>query len=354
MIFVFLIQFNPLIQNMLFLKRLYSPLLPLSGLLAAAIPASAAYDFFICANVNRDYVIGSNIVTLNGTFKLTESGDWEHFGDNDLSIFSLAFDPRDRDRMYTATLNGMFHTENGGETWRMANSWDMTEGNTVVVDPNEPDTVYLGTTDGIAVSRDRGYTLERRENGIQERGRFTQVIQVDRTTAGRVLAGTASGIYLTEDRGEVWHRVLPTATTVNDVRQSPHDPDRWVAVTDTHGAWESNDRGLNWKRIEGLPREEAIYNITFDITNPDRLAIGSWSYGVWVSEDGGQTWEARNEGLPDRHRVWRTGIHPNSGRLYVSVFQSSVFVSDDFGRSWEMDPYLEDGSLVRYFLSVPR
>lgn len=326
----------------------------LGAVVFTAFPVSGGYDFYICANVNRDYVIGSNIVTLNGTFKLLESGDWQHFGDNDLTIFALAFDPRDRDRMYTATLNGMFHTWDGGETWRMANSWDMTEGNTVVVDPNEPDTIYLGTTDGIAVSRDRGYTLERRENGIPGRGRFTQVLQVDRTTAGRVLAGTASGIYLTESRGEVWHRVLPTATTVNDVRQSPHNPDRWVAVTDTYGAWESLDRGLSWQRIEGLPREDAIYNITFDKTDANRLAIGSWTYGVWVSEDGGRNWEARNEGLPERHRVWRTGINPNSGRLYASVFQSSVFYSDDFGRSWQMDPFLEDGSLVRYFLSVPR
>lgn len=323
-------------------------------ILAQAAVSADAYDFYICANVNRDYVIGSRIVTLNGTYKLQEDGRWKHFGENDASMFAMALDPRDRNRVYTATLNGLFHSEDGGETWRMANSWDMTEGNYVMVDPNEPDTVYLAITDGIVVSEDRGWTLERRENGIPERGRFTQVVQVDYTTAGRVLAGTASGIYLTEDRGHKWQRVLPTATTVNDVRQSPHDPNRWLAVTDTHGVWESLDRGLSWRRIEALPKEHAHYNITFDPTNPQRLAVGGWTYGILTSEDGGKTWTDRNAGLPDPHRVFRVGVNPNTGRLYASVFRSTLFYSDDFGRTWNMDPFLEDGALVRMFYSIPR
>lgn len=333
------------------------PIIPaafFSLLITATLVGADRYDFFICANVNRDYVIGSRIVTLNGTYQLQEDGRWQHFGENDTTIFSMALDPRDRDRTYTSTLNGLFHTENGGRTWRMANSWDMTEGNFVTVDPNEPDTVYLAITDGIAVSEDRGYTLERRENGIPERGRFTQIVQVDRTTAGRVLAGTASGIYLTEDRGHMWQRVLPTSTTVNDVQQSPHDPAHWMAVTDTHGVWESRDRGLNWRRIEALPTGQAHYNVTFDATDPMRMAVGGWTYGILTSEDGGSTWTDRNTGLPDPHRVWRVGVNPNTGRLYASVFQATLYYSDDFGRSWKVDPFLEDGSLVRMFYSLPR
>jgi len=329
--------------------------------LALGIPVSHSYaeatrthDFYICANVNRDYVIGSKIVTLNGLFRLGSDGKWHHLGVNDTTLTALAFDPRNRNILYTTSLNGLWHSMDGGENWRMANRRDMTEGQDVITDPNSPGTVYLALTDGIAVSMDHGYTLVRRENGLPERGKYTESLEVDRTAAGRVLAGTASGIYVTDDFGGAWRRVLPTATTVNDVRQSPHDPAHWLAVTDTHGAWESRDRGLTWNRIESLPSEKAIYNVTFDPTDPRRLAIGSWTYGVWTSEDGGRSWKKRNAGLPGPHRVWRVGVGPDTGRLYASVYKEAVYYSDDFGRTWNVQGDLGDGAQVNMFITVSR
>ncbi len=315
---------------------------------------SPVYDLFICANVNRDYVIGSQIETLNGTFQLNPDGTWQHFGVNDTTISALAFDPRDRDRQYTATLNGLFFTHDGGNTWRMANDWTMTEGQDVVLDANAPDTLYLALTDGIAVSYDRGQTLVRKELGLPERGKYTQALAVDRTTVGRVFAATASGIYLTENHAGLWRQVLATPATVNDIEQSPHDPLRWLAVTDNRGAWESTDGGMTWSRIEAIPGEHALYSVAFDPTDSERLAIGSWTYGIWTSEDGGRNWLPRNDGLPSPQRVWTVGVHPQTGRLYASVHGATVFFSDDFGQSWQPDPTLEDGSLIKKFLYLPR
>ncbi len=321
-----------------------------TGAVGAAQPA---YDFYICANVNRNYVIGSRIETVNGLFRHDDSGtEWKHFGVNDTTINALAFDPRDRDVIYTTSLNGIWRSLDGGESWRMTNSWDMTEGRDVAVDPHAPDTVYLALPDGVAVSTDQGQTWQRRENGLPERGKYTQAISVDRTRAGRVLAGCETGVYLTDDAGAVWRRVLPTATTVNDLEQSPHDPRQWFAVTDTHGAWSSRDGGETWQRIDGLPLTSAIYNVACDPTDARRLAIASWTDGIWTSEDGGGTWTNRDAGLPENPRVYRVGIDPNRGRLYASVFKEALYHSDDFGRTWETDQLA--GSLVHNFVSVPR
>ncbi len=321
--------------------------------LASSLLAETAYDFFICANVNRNYVIGSTIVTTNGLFQRDPaSAEWRHFGYNDTTLSAVAFDPRDHDVIYTTSLNGIWVSYDGGDSWKMTNSWDMTEGRDVAVDPHAPDTVYLALPDGIAVSPDRGQTWARRENGLPDRGKFTQTLAVDRSTGGRVLAGCEKGVFLTENAGGVWRQVLPTETQVNDIEQSPHDDQRWVAVTDTHGAWHSTDGGATWSQLAGLPDEEAIYNVTFDPTNPARLAIASWVYGVWTSEDGGETWIERNAGLPADPRAWRVGIDPNSGRLYASIFQETLYYSDDFGRSWAPDAL--EGSLVNAFHSIPR
>ena len=328
----------------------------LPALLAAAAELSAAspaYDFFICANVNRNYVIGSKIETTNGLFQRdAKTSEWRHFGYNDTSISAVAFDPRDRKVIYTTTLNGIWRSLDGGETWRMTNSWDMTEGRDVEVDPHAPDTVYFALPDGVAVSTNRGETWERRERGLPERGKYTQTIAVDRTKAGRVLAGCEKGVFLTENSGHQWRQVLPTETTVNDVQQSPHDPKFWLAATESDGVWVSRDGGVTWMQFTGVPAGKAFYNVTFDPTKVKRMAVASWARGVWTTEDGGKTWMARNAGLPENARAWRVGVDPNEGRLYASIFQETLYYSDDFGRTWHPDAL--EGSLVNAFLFVPR
>jgi photosystem II stability/assembly factor-like uncharacterized protein len=322
------------------------------GLLAAPVFAAApAYDFFICANINRNYVIGSKIETVNGVYQRTAAGAWRHMGCNDTGITAVAFDPRDRNVVYTSALNGLWRSLDGGTSWRMCNGWDMTEGRDVTVDPNAPDHVYLALTDGVAVSTDRGQTLVRRENGLPDRGKYTQAIKIDRTRAGRVLAACELGIYLTEDGALNWHQVLSTRETVNDVQQSPHDPAHWLAITQSAGAWQSHDGGVTWQNIPGVPSDRALYNVTFDVTHPQRFAIGSWAHGVLTTEDAGKTWTSRNAGLPDPPCVWRVGVDP-AGRLYASVVKATLFVSDDFGRTWQRDAL--EGSAVNSFLLLPQ
>ena len=326
--------------------------LTLLSLLAGSVTAAApAYDFFICANINRNYVIGSKIETVNGVYQRTAGGEWQHIGYNDTGITAVAFDPRDRNVIYTSALNGLWRSLDGGQSWRMCNGWDMTEGRDVAIDPNAPDHVYLALPDGVAVSTDRAQTLVRRENGLPERGKYTQAIKVDRTKAGRVLAACEIGIYLTDDGAQHWRQVLATKETVNDLQQSPHDPALWLAVTQSAGAWSSRDGGLTWENIPGVPSSHALYNVTFDVTNPQRWAIGSWTYGVLTTEDGGRTWTERNAGLPEPHCVWRVGVGP-AGRLYASVVKETLFVSADFGRTWQQDALA--GSAVNNFLILPQ
>ena len=334
--------------------RSLKKILPLLLAFAPALAASAAPgpDFVICATLNRGYIIGAKLVTTSGTFRRDEAGLWHHFGANESTMTAAAFDPRDSAVCYTSANNGCWRTLDGGQTWRMLNSWDMTEARDVVLDPSAPDTIYLALPDGLAVSTDRGQTLVRRETGLPVRGKYTQAIAVDRTRAGRVFAGCESGLYLTEDSAQSWRCVLPTHTMVDDIQQSPHDPRHWLAVTQSDGAWSSRDRGATWKKIAAVPSTHPIYNITFDPTNPQRLALGGWTPGVLTSEDGGQTWTDRNAGLPASHCVWRVGVDASSGRLYASVVKEALYASEDFGRTWKRDSL--EGSLVHRFYNLPK
>jgi hypothetical protein len=321
---------------------------------AAAMAAPVTqHDLYLCASINISArVIGSKDPAQNGIYRRNDDGSFAHVGINYPIMIGVAFDPRDPRLFYAAALGGIFRTPDGGKSWRVVTDWDVTEPKSVAVDPNEPDTIYAGIPDGVIVSRDQGFTWKRAENGLPERGKYTQVVSIDRTRAGRVLAGCESGIYLTEDAAKSWRRVFKSSATVDDIRQSPHDPLVWITVTQSDGALISRDGGLSWTKIPGVPSEKALYNLSFDPRNPQRIAISSWTYGLLASEDGGKTWTERNEGLPEPHRVWRTAIDPDTGRLYASLVEKALYASDDFGRTWTVAGM--EGSRIEGFTFVPK
>lgn len=327
----------------------------LAGLLGLLTAATAAtHDLYLCAAFNNgSRVMGSNDGSSNGLFKRTADG-FRHVGINYPLAISATFDPRDAKVIYVACLSGVLRTLDGGTTWRLVTGWDETEPKSIAVDSQAPDHVFTGLPDGIVVSRDRGQSWQRRERGLPERGKYTQVVRADRARGGRVLIGCESGIYLTENGADSWRRVLATKETVNDIQQSPHDPRRWIAVTQSAGALESRDGGATWKIIPGLPADKALYNVAFDARDPQRLALASWSHGLLVSEDGGATWTARNAGLPGEGipRAWRTAIDPDNGEIYAAIFGQGLYTSGDTGRSWRAVPAME-GASVQTFTFVP-
>ena len=337
---------------MITLRTLFAPA---ALALSLALPAFAApaHDLYLFGSINgTGRVIGSRDAAVNGIYRRTADGAYAHLGLDYPAMLGGSFDPRDSRVFYVAALNGVLCTTDGGQTWRVGTSWDVTEPKSVMVDPNAPDTVYAGLPDGVTVSSDRGRTWARREHGLPARGKYTQVITVDRTRAGRVLAGCEVGIFLTEDAAQNWRRVFPTTDTVNDLQQSPHDPNFWIAVTQSAGALASHDGGLTWKTLAGVSAAHTLYNVAFDPANPRRIALASWTDGLLASEDAGATWIARNAGLPASHHVWRTAVDPDTGRLYANVVDEALFVSDDFGRTWKDGGMA--GSRIQRFVFVPQ
>lgn len=285
------------------------------------------HQFYACAAASKGYVVG-NKLPPSGLF--VRAGEWRQLGYNHPFIAAVDYDRRDPRVLYLAAGNGCVRSPDGGRTWRITTSWDMTEPKDVSVDPSQSNHIYLALPDGIGVSRDQGRTWSRQDSGIERK--YTQAIRVDRTAAGRVLAGAERGIFLTGNGGHDWRLVGADGAMVTHLEQSPHEPGWWIAATQQQGAWESRDGGLGWKRVLG--GGSTLHNTAFDPTRRDRLAVCGWEVGVMVSEDGGRSWTARNSGLPSRH-VWRVAFDPDrAGRIYAGVHEEALYVSDDAGRHW--------------------
>jgi photosystem II stability/assembly factor-like uncharacterized protein len=314
--------------------------------------AEPAYDMYLCANVSaQGQVIGSRAGAYqSGIYRSTDRQQFEHIGPNHIRIYTLTSDPSTPYGLFVGALDGVLRTLDRGTSWRVMTSWDMTEPHSVVFDPHAPDDIYISLPDGIGVSHDHGQTWKRSNAGIKRT--FTQILAVDRTKAGRVLAGTELGIYLTEDGAKTWKLVQATGKTTYDLRQSPHDPKVFLAVTSMNGAFRSEDSGRTWKPIAGIPATHTLHNLDFDRSDAKRLVVAGWGLGVQVSEDAGRTWIDRSAGLPNKE-IWRVSADPaRPGRLYAAPHLSPVQVSDDFGQTWK--PLVFDKAIIYDIVFVPR
>jgi len=318
---------------------------------AAAAAPEWEHDLYVCANLSgQSGVMGRTGAARSGLYRSSDRQSFEHLGPHHIRMFTVTYDPREVSTLYLGALDGVLRTRDGGRSWRILTSWDMTEPHAVAFDRQAPAHIYAGLPDGIAVSHDRGQTWMRRHEGI--RRAYTQTVTIDRTRAGRVLAGTEKGIFLTEDGARTWRLVQATEKVTYDLRQSPHDAAKFFAVTSSDGALWSDDAGRSWRRVAGIPADRTLHNGEFDPADARRLVVCGWGCGVMVSEDGGRTWLDRTAGLPNRE-VWSVAIDPDRpGRMYAAPFLEALYVSDDFGRSWR--PLFFDKAIVFSLAFVPR
>jgi photosystem II stability/assembly factor-like uncharacterized protein len=318
----------------------------LAGVLA--VQAQPGYDLLACAIRSRDWAPGRKLESA-GLLVRWAGGQWGQRGAPHMLIETLDYDPRDPRVLYLAGGDGCLRSRDSGHTWVITTDETMTELRDLSVDPQQPDHVYIALPDGVAVTRDQGTSWRRLELGVPRP--FTKTIRVDRTRAGRVLAGTEQALLLSEDAGGTW-RAVARGDLITDLAQSPHDPQWWVATLQRGGLLESHDGGRSWRKVDGVPGDRTLYNAAFDPHRPGAVAVAAWEAGVLVSEDGGRTWTARNEGLPSL-RVWRVAYDPGvPGRLFTALWEEAVYLSEDGGRHWRRDGL--EGSMVYDLVFVPR
>jgi photosystem II stability/assembly factor-like uncharacterized protein len=248
--------------------------------------------------------------TLSGVFRSTDSGEtWTQISPP-LSkeiheVESLAIEPGNTDVVYAGTWHLPWKTTDGGKTWHNVKQGIIDDSDvfSIILDPDEPRTVYLSACSGIYKSDTAGAQF-RKIQGIPFTARRTRVLKQDPTDRKIVYAGTTDGLYKTTDAGKTFSLITMADLIVNDVFIDPTDPKRVLLATDRSGVLVSTDAGNTFTASNNGISERKVSSLLVDRNNPSRLYAGVVNDkqfgGVFASSDQGKTWEQVAAGLDGR------------------------------------------------------
>ncbi|MGA8580651.1 MAG: choice-of-anchor D domain-containing protein, partial [Bryobacteraceae bacterium] len=188
---------------------------------------------------------------------------------------AFAMDPANSQRLYLAATH-VWQTNDGANTWS-AISPTLGPGiydQTLAVSPNDPNTVYLGNSNGVYVTAN--------------------------ALAGAAAAWTAAGAGLPPNAAQC-NYYGPTCSYLNRLVADPASSSTAYAVfagyTSGH-VYETTNRGATWTDISGNLPNLKVNDIAVDPDVPNTLYIAT-EQGVYVTSDGGNTWNPLGTGLPN-------------------------------------------------------
>jgi len=270
---------------------------------------------------------------------------WSSVGPPGGTVRDLAHDPRNPDRVYLGTADGiLYRSDDGGVNWSRLDPGFPTRGmslDEIAVDTRS--TVYVGYREvsgnggGVARSTDGGHTFTMLP-GIQ--GESVRALALAPSNRRVIAAGTLTGVFLSRDAGQTWTRITPKdhpdLRNIESLAFDPDDPRVLYAGT-WHLAWRTRDGGANWAPIhEGMIDDSDVMTMTVLQDDPQVLYATACS-GIYRSENGGDSW-TKLRGIPFTSRRTRAFALTHDESLLLAGTTEGLWVSDDRGATWSRSP----------------
>jgi photosystem II stability/assembly factor-like uncharacterized protein len=315
-----------------------------------------------------------------GVWKTTNGGQtWRNItdGKTDISsVGSVAVAPSDVNVIYVGTGEaqlredltygtGVYRSTDGGETWTSLGLGDTQQIADVVIDPKDPDRVYVAamghafgpdaergvfrTTDGgrtwrkVLFLNDSTGAIDLSLDATNPRILFAAMWKFQRTPWGMNAGGGRSGLWKSTDGGDTWNELsfnpgIPrTRLGKIGVAVSPANPQRVYASIEapdsSGGIFRSDDGGDSWQRSSDDQKwaVRPFYYSAVTADPNDENTVYVMNLGVWRSIDGGKTFSRVRVPHGDTHILW---IDPHDSKRMINGNDGGATISYDNGDTW--------------------
>lgn len=213
------------------------------------------------------------------------------------SVLDIVINPQNPKVVYVGTKeNGIFRSENGGETWAESRS-DFSYVKRIALDPQDENVLYI-------VAESQG----------------------------------EMALFKTTDGGINWQRLLlprdDNQPMVLDVYVDRQNPQIVYATDSTNGIYKSTNGGLEWKAVYwGNFPAVAILLDKFDDNIAYFITTGQ---EIYITNDGGKNfYTARTDGP-----IYSANASATEKGVFYVLYQGGLFVSRDAGHSFQLLPTL--------------
>ena len=237
----------------------------------------------------------------NGIYRSDDGGEsWEHLGlEATRHIAEVQVHPRNPDVVYVAASGdlwnaseerGVYRSFDGGRTWRKVLYVDEDTGAIdLVLNYENPDIVYAAT-------------YQRR-----------------RTAWGFNGGGPGSGIYRSTDGGDTWEE-LTEGVPAGDKgriglaisRSNPMVLNALIEHTEDTGTYRSTDGGDTWEKMSDLNGRPMYYSHIYIDPN-DENVVYTLATSSYRSRDGGRTWEDISA-----RPTYDVGVHADMHSMWIN------------------------------------
>jgi photosystem II stability/assembly factor-like uncharacterized protein len=332
-----------------------------TGVLFASNDAGHSWTRFAHLGPNDDYVLDhvvfdpqnpKKLYVSAWSFQNQQAGDvfrshdggknWEPVpGMHGKSVRALAISASDSKVLVAGTLEGVYRTKDGGNSWDRispANHADIKNVESIAVDPSNPDVVYAGTWHLAWKTPDGGATWQHINKGMIDDSDVFSII-VDKANPSIVFASACSGIYKSESSGELFKKIQGIPFSARRTRVLKQDPTNAsiVYAGTTEGLWKSSDLGKTWKHVTNS--DVVVNDVLVDPRNSQHVLLATDRMGILSSADGTQTFSASNQGFSHRYIAAIEADHSDPKTIYVGLINDQelggVFMSRDGGAHWQ-------------------
>jgi|GEM_PF-5067119 len=186
-------------------------------------------------------------------------------------------------KIYGASSSGEFYvSETNGRTWDLTSHLKTDVYSVITATDNS---VLAGTASGLFISNDYGETWRKINNGIETNSRVFSLILLNDES---ILAGTEKGLYKSEDNGESW--IYTGFNEICTIFSYSYASDLFAGTF--NGVYKSEDMGNTWVKsgLNGRINSLAVSHKTHIFASTNEK-------GIYYSNNNGSTW--KKYGLED-------------------------------------------------------